>query len=191
MIVRPASAGDLTELRQHWPPSLLSGKTKRQVDMEAQRRECKCQFGNIRPGRCPHCGTYINTRLSRQELPSGSRSAVTVPDSMVLCVEGDRPELRGPSPSLTPRRLLCKGQHVGQVFPTLDGDTFGLDLCPQDHSVRDRYGCDVVQLTRCPARSLVPCVSHQSLRGSFMTKLSVFTAKLGRESRPDNPPLAW
>ena len=34
--VRPASAGDLTVLRQHWPPSLLSGMTKCQVDMESQ-----------------------------------------------------------------------------------------------------------------------------------------------------------
>ena len=40
-MVRPSSAADLTELRQHWPPSLLSAMTKCQVDMEAQRRECK------------------------------------------------------------------------------------------------------------------------------------------------------
>ena len=37
--VLPASAGALTVLRQHWPPSLLSGMTKCQVDMESQRRE--------------------------------------------------------------------------------------------------------------------------------------------------------
>ena len=44
--VLPASAGDLTVMRQHWPPS-LSGMTKRQIDMEAQRRECKRQFGTL------------------------------------------------------------------------------------------------------------------------------------------------
>ena len=65
MKVLPTSAGDLTVLRQHWPPSLLSGMTKRQIDMEAQRRECKHQFDNLCPGKCPHCGTYINTSLSR------------------------------------------------------------------------------------------------------------------------------
>ena len=64
-IVRPASAGDLTELRQHWPPSLLSGMTQHQIDMKTQRRECKRQLGNHCPGRCPHCGTYISSRLSR------------------------------------------------------------------------------------------------------------------------------
>ena len=37
--VRPVYAGDLTELRQHWLPSLLSGMTKCQVDMESQRRD--------------------------------------------------------------------------------------------------------------------------------------------------------
>ena len=79
--VLPASAGDFTVLRQHWPPSLLSGMTKHQIEMEAQRRECKHQFGNIRPGQCPHCGTYINTSLPRHELLSGFGSAVVVPDS--------------------------------------------------------------------------------------------------------------
>ena len=124
--VLPASAGDLTVMRQHWPPSLLSGMTKHQIDMEAQRRECKHQFGNLRPGKCSHCGTYINTSLA-------------VPDSMVFCVEGDRPGLRGPSPSPALSRLLCKGQHSGQVFSALDGDTFGLGPCPQAQSVRDRH----------------------------------------------------
>ena len=56
-------AGDLTVLRQHWSPSLLSGMKKHQIDMEAQRRERKHQFGNLHPGKCPHCGTY--TSLSR------------------------------------------------------------------------------------------------------------------------------
>ena len=45
--VLPASAGDLTVMRQHWPPSLLSGMTKRQIDMEAQRRKYKRQFDTL------------------------------------------------------------------------------------------------------------------------------------------------
>ena len=69
---------------------------------------------------------------------------------MVLCVEGGRPGLRGPSPAPAPRRLLCEGQHVGKVFSALDGDTFGLDTCLADN------------------------MPHQLLRGSFMTKLSDF-----------------
>ena len=50
---------------QHWLPSPLSGMTKRQVDMETQRWECTCQFGSLHPGKCPHCGTYINSSMSR------------------------------------------------------------------------------------------------------------------------------
>ena len=48
---------------------------------------------------------------------------------MVLCVEGDRPGLHCPSPSPAPRRLHCGGQHIGQVFFAMDGDTFGLGSC--------------------------------------------------------------
>ena len=105
-IIQPAFAGELTELLQHWPPSLLSVMTKRQVDMEAQRQECKCQFGNLRPGKCP----------SRHEFPSGFRSAVAVSDSMVICVEGGRSGLRGPSPS-PPLRWIPGDAHIMHSAP--------------------------------------------------------------------------
>ena len=59
--VRPASA---VELRQHWPPSLLSGMTKRQADMESLHWDCKGHFGSGCPGNCPHCVQHINTNLS-------------------------------------------------------------------------------------------------------------------------------
>ena len=35
------STVDLCELRQLWPPSLLSAMLKRQTELESQRRECK------------------------------------------------------------------------------------------------------------------------------------------------------
>ena len=51
--VRPASAVDLTKLKQQWPSSLLTDMTRRQVDMESLRRGCKREFGSGRPGDCP------------------------------------------------------------------------------------------------------------------------------------------
>ena len=179
MMVRPASVGDLTELRQHWPPSLLSGMTKRQRQPMNRKKPSLWDVHQHKP--VP----------SRHDIPSGHGSAVVVPDSMVLCVEGDHPGLCGPSPSPAPRRLLCRGQHIGQVFSALDGDTFSLDLCPQNQSVRDRHGCDVVQSTRCPARSPVPCSLIVSLCGSFMTASPPYAesrsvAKRGQDSRADS-----
>ena len=50
---------------QNWLPSPLSGMTKCQVDMENQCWECTRQFDSLRHGKCPHCGTYINSSMSR------------------------------------------------------------------------------------------------------------------------------
>ena len=60
-------------------------------------------------------------------------------DTMVCCMEGDRPGLCGPSSLPASRGSLGKGQHVGQAFPALDGDSFGLDRRIEAKGVRNRY----------------------------------------------------
>ena len=90
---------------------------------------------------------------SRDELPFGFGSVVAVPDSMVLGVEGDRPGLHRPSSPPAPRMLLREGQHVGQVFSTMDGDKCSLDPCFGTQGVRSRHGCDVVMFNMVPGSS--------------------------------------
>ena len=68
--VRPASAADLTKLRQQWSSTLLTRMTKCQVDMESLHWDCKRKFGNSSPGDCPHCDHYVNTSLSRHIMTS-------------------------------------------------------------------------------------------------------------------------
>ena len=47
---------DMCNLKRQWPTSLLVGMSRRQTDLESQRRECKNQFRNSQAGRCTHCG---------------------------------------------------------------------------------------------------------------------------------------
>ena len=72
---------------------------------------------------------------------------------MVLGVEGDRPGLHRPSSPPAPRMLLREGQHVGQVFSTMDGDKCSLDPCFGTQGVRGRHGCDVVMFNMVPGSS--------------------------------------
>ena len=50
---QPASAGDLTVMKQQGPSSLLSGMTKCQVDMESLHRDCKCKLAVATPETAP------------------------------------------------------------------------------------------------------------------------------------------
>ena len=203
-IVRPASAEDLTELRQQWPSSLLSFMTKRQVDMEHQRRECKRQFG-IRPGKCPHCGTYISLSLSRHvmsfHLDLGQLWRCPIPWCSVWkgaaqdCV--DHLRLRHYTGS------SVKASTLGTYFPpwTVTRSAWAIALGARvsgiatDVMLFSQHGARLVHRYHVFASSM----SHQSLRGSFMKKLSDFTHhasaedrsafKRGRDSSAESTPL--
>ena len=59
-IVPAVSTADLCELRQLWPQSLLSEMSKRQTDLEMQRR-----FSGLQAGTCSYCGRHIVNSMTR------------------------------------------------------------------------------------------------------------------------------
>ena len=138
--------------------------------------------------------TYFNSSLSRHVLSSGFRSAVVVPDSMVLCVEGDRPGLCGPSPSPTLRRLLCKGQNIGQVsFPST---VTRLAWASPFRAGVSGIATDVMLFRLC---DVAPIVCRTRVASGFVHgELSAFThqasvearsaAKRGRDSSAESTP---
>ena len=77
----------------------------------------------------------------------GSGSAMAVPYSMVLCMDGNRPGLYWPPTILPPSRPLCGGQNTGQILSALDCDLCSLDRGLETRSVRHSYGRDAVSST--------------------------------------------
>ena len=64
-IVLATLSQDMSSLRTMWPKSLLSGMSKRQADMESQRRECRCRFSDLQSRPCPHCGRVTVSSMTR------------------------------------------------------------------------------------------------------------------------------
>ena len=165
-----------TVLRQHWPPSLLSVMTKRQVDMEAQCRECKRQFGNLRPGKCPHCGTYINTSLSRHvmsfHLNLGQLWRCPIPWCSVCkgtaqdCM--DHLRLRHHTGSSVKSSMLGKCFPPWTVTHSAWASVSRVSGIATDVMLFSQHGARLIHRYRVFADS----VPQQSLRGSFMMKLS-------------------
>ena len=187
-IVRPASAGDLAELRQLWPPSLLTGMTKCQVDMDAQHRKCKHLFCNIRPGKCPNCGTYISSTLSRHvmsfHLDLGQLWRCPIPWWSVW---------KGASHDFMDHLHIryytgssVKTSTLGRCFPpwTVTRSAWVVVLRPRVSGI----ATDVLLFSQHDAwlvhrcREFADSVPHQPLRGLFMTKLSDFTHRASAET---------
>ena len=59
------SMADMSHLRRQWPTSLLTGMTRRQIDLELLRRECKRRFRDMQAGACAYCGRHIMHDMAR------------------------------------------------------------------------------------------------------------------------------
>ena len=57
--------GDLCLLRRQWPLSVVSGMTRKQMDLELMRHECKRRFRVARTGCCAYCGKNIKNDMAR------------------------------------------------------------------------------------------------------------------------------
>ena len=56
---------DMCNLKLELPTSLLAGMSRRQTDLESQRRECKTRFRNSQTGSCTYCGRNIVHDMAR------------------------------------------------------------------------------------------------------------------------------
>ena len=50
---------DMCMVRQQWPTILLSRMSRRQIELETMRHECKAKFRNKPAGLCGECSKYI------------------------------------------------------------------------------------------------------------------------------------
>ena len=157
--VRPASAADLTKLRQQWPLSLLTGMTRREVDMESLRWGCKREFGNSRPrGQPPTGNTSLSRHIMTFHLDLGQLWRCPIPWCSVWkgttqdCVEHLR--LRHYADS------YVVASKLGKYFPpwTVTREAWTAAFGPKVSGI----ATDVISSTRCPACSLVSCVLWQS-----------------------------
>ena len=201
-----ASAGDLTVLRQHRSPSLLSGMTKIQVDMESLHRDCKRKFGSGRPGDCPHCGMHINTSLSRHvmnfHLALGQLWGCPIPWCSVWkgtaqdCVDHLRRRHLTEVDSSVVASTLVKCFLPWTVTGSAWAAALGAKMSGMTTDVMlfSQHSAQFVHRYRVFTDNLL----HQSLHGYFMAKLTGFThqasaearsvAKRGRESRVESTP---
>ena len=156
--------------------------TKCQVDMESLRRDCKRKFGSGRPGDCPHCGMHINTSLSRHvmnfHLALGQLWRCPIPLCSVwkgtaqYCVDHLRHQAVSSVVAskldkwFPPCTVTCATWAAAALGAKVSGIATDLMLSSQ-HWYRV-YGGNR---------------PHQSLRGSFMMKLSDFTHQASADAR--------
>ena len=58
-------AGDLTHLRDSWPPGIFNHMKWFQQDLELMRKEAKREFTQARPMPCKYCGKVIRCNMYR------------------------------------------------------------------------------------------------------------------------------
>ena len=59
------TAGDLTHLRDSWPPGIFNHMKWFQQDLELMRKEAKREFTQSRPMLCKYCGKVIRCNMYR------------------------------------------------------------------------------------------------------------------------------
>ena len=114
---------------------------------------------------------------------------MAVPSVVVFTLERNSPGLYRPYPSATPRRSYSENRQFGEVVPTVDSDVSSLKCGVEAECVDIDIATDVVHLSEHGAwlvhhyRVYGDCVSHSSLRGTFMANLSDFTNRACAEAR--------
>ena len=182
--------GDLSLLRRQWPLLVLSSMSRKQTDLELLRHASKHRFHGARTGCGPYCGTNIKHDMARHiasfhlDLAQLWRCPVSwctqwkaTPQD---CIDHIRKKHSVPD--------SVQVANLGRWFPpwTVTRVVWNKALKPQVSGVStdvvlfSEYGSSLVHLYRVFGRQ---SAAHASLRGTFMTKLRVFTIRADAEAK--------
>ena len=134
------TAGDLTHLRDSWPPGIFNHMKWFQQDLELMRKEAKREFTQARPMPCKYCGKVQHVP-SRGQTSSGSGTVVEVSGIVVYRVERFTTRLYGTLAERSRCSMDIEDSQHRTICPTLDsasGSVDGVDATRTFGNI-DRY----------------------------------------------------